>query len=96
MERRKIVGWILTAIGVGLLFLIFYQAYTAYSMLTEASFQTPAQLSIPSPVGEVPIEVPGLGSIPKILKVIADAIYFGVMIAAASKIAGKGIDLLKA
>jgi hypothetical protein len=96
MERGKVIGWILIATGVGLLFLVFYQAYMAYSILTEASFQTSVQLSIPSPVGEVPVEVPGLGSIPKILKVIADSIYFGVMIAAASKIAGKGIDLLKA
>jgi hypothetical protein len=95
MEGRKIAGIVLAAVGVGLLFMVFYQAYTAYSTLTEASFQAPAQLTIPSPIGEVPVELPGLGSIPKILKVIADSIYFGVMIAAASKIAGKGIDLLK-
>lgn len=74
---------------------VFYEAYTAYSTLTEASFEKPASLTLTTPIGEVPLKLPGLGSTPKILKVVADSIYLGVMIAAASKIAGKGVDLLK-
>ena len=93
--KARLAGGVLLALGVGLLLLVFYQAFLAYSSLTAADFEKPAPLTIPTPVGELQAELPGLGAVPKILKVFADSIYFGVMIAAASKIAGKGIDLLR-
>ena len=95
MERKSIGGLILLVIGIVMLFYVFYQGYLVYTAVSSIDFEATAQLSIPTPVGDIPIDLPGIGSVPIIMKAAVEAIYLGLLIAVGSKIAGIGINLTK-
>lgn len=95
MEGKNIGGLILLVIGVVILLYVFYQGFILFTSVSTLDFEASAQLSIPTPAGEIPLDIPGMGSVPVIMKAVVQAIYLGVLIAVGSKIAGIGSNLLK-
>jgi hypothetical protein len=95
MEGKKVGATILIVIGIAMLLYVFYQGYLLFTSVSTMDFEAPAQLTIPTPAGEIPLNIPGVGSLPILMKAIVEVMYLGVLIVVGSKIAGKGIDLLK-
>ncbi|MFQ5761641.1 MAG: hypothetical protein ACE5PO_01280 [Candidatus Bathyarchaeia archaeon] len=94
MNAMRGVGVGLLILGIVLLVFSFYNAYVLFTGPKE--FEEAAAAVIQGPTGPISLEIPGLGSFGKLLEAMVNMAYLGIMIAAASKIAGKGIDLLKA
>lgn len=95
MEERKVGATVLLVIGVAILLYVFYQGYLLFTSVSTMNFEASAQLTIPTPAGDVPLSIPGVGSLPIVMKAMVEVLYLGVLIVVGSKIAGKGVDLLK-
>lgn len=95
MEGKKLGGLVLLIVGIAMLIYVFYQGNLLFSRVPMIDFQASGQLSIPSPVGDVPLDIPGIGSFPFIMRAIVEVMYLGLLIGVGSKIAGIGINLLK-
>jgi hypothetical protein len=95
VEERKVGATVLLVIGVAILLYVFYQGYLLFTSVSTMSFEASAQLTIPTPAGDVPLNIPGVGSLPIVMRAIVEVLYLGVLIVVGSKIAGKGVDLLK-
>ncbi len=95
MEGRKIAGHVILAVGTGLLLFSFYLAYLLFVAVANINFEVPAQITLPLGPDQVLVEIPGLGGLQHVLKAIVQAIFLGIMILAGSKVAEKGVGLLR-
>jgi len=95
MERKSVGGVVLLIIGIAMLIYVFYQGYLLFELVSAMEFETPVQVSIPTPTGDIAVDIPGMGSMPVIIKAVVTAIYLGILISVGSKIAGIGINLMK-
>lgn len=91
---KKTGGLALLVTGIAMLAYVFYQGNLLFTSVSTLDFQAAAQLSIPAPTGEIPLNILGMGSAPIVMKAIVQIMYLGLLVAVGSKVAGIGINLL--